>query len=115
VPVTIRLARHGRTKLPLYRIVAADKQYCRDGRFLEVVGHYNSKANPAQVSLKEDRVRHWISVGAQTSELVRSLIKKQIPGFIEGLEDSRRKKVQDARKKRKQRAAAGKKTETKKK
>ncbi|RMG39472.1 MAG: 30S ribosomal protein S16 [Candidatus Dadabacteria bacterium] len=104
--VTLRLARHGQKKRPFYRIVAADKSCRRDGRFLEIVGTYNPMVDPADVTLKEDRVKHWIDRGATTSELVRSLIRKKIPGYLESIEEKRRSKIQLLRKKRKERAAS---------
>ncbi len=74
--VRIRLARHGAKKRPFYRIVAADSQSPRDGRFLEVLGTYNPLTDPATISLKEDRVIEWLSNGAQPSDTVRSLLRK---------------------------------------
>ena len=74
--VRIRLARHGAKKRPFYRIVAADSQSPRDGRFLEVLGTYNPLTDPATISLKEDRVLEWLSNGAQPSDTVRSLLRK---------------------------------------
>ena len=62
--VKIRLTRMGAKGKPFYRIVAADKEYPRDGRFLEILGNYDPKKNPAEISLKEDRVRDWLSKGA---------------------------------------------------
>lgn len=104
--VTIRLARHGCTGRPFYRMVAADKQAWRDGRFLEVIGTVDTTSNPTTVNLKEDRIRRWIGVGAQCSDTVRDLIKKHVPGLIEGREDHKKAKIQEARKKRKMRAGA---------
>ncbi len=104
--VVLRLARLGKHKSPAYRIVATDKQNKRDGRFLEVVGTYNPLFNPARVTLKEDLVKKWLGVGAQPSEVVRSLIKRSLPGVVEAREDHQRSKIQAARKARKARAAA---------
>jgi small subunit ribosomal protein S16 len=106
VAVVLRLARLGKHKSPAYRIVATDKQNKRDGRFLEVVGTYNPLFNPARVTLKEDLVKKWLGVGAQPSEVVRSLIKRSLPGVVEAREDHQRSKIQAARKARKARAAA---------
>jgi small subunit ribosomal protein S16 len=75
--VKIRLARHGAKKRPFYRIVAADGQCPRDGKFLENLGTYNPLHNPAEVSMKMDRVQYWISQGATPTDTVRSLLKKQ--------------------------------------
>lgn len=73
--VRIRLRRVGAKKQPSYRIVAADKESPRDGRFLEVLGHYNPRTQPETIHMKEDRVFHWLSVGAQPSESVGKLFK----------------------------------------
>jgi len=101
VAVTLRLARHGQKKRPFYRIVAAEKTARRDGRYLEIIGTYNPMVNPPAVALKEDKIRRWVNDGAQQSQLVRSLIKKNIPGLIEERETAKLKKIQDRRKKRK--------------
>jgi small subunit ribosomal protein S16 len=74
--VKIRLARHGATKKPYYRIVVADSESKRDGRFLENVGTYDPKANPAKVTLKADRLNYWLGKGATPTDTVRSLLKK---------------------------------------
>ena len=109
--VTLRLTRHGQTKRPFYRIVAAEKSYRRDGRFLEIVGTYNPMVTPASISLKEDRVKHWIEAGAETSRLVKDVIKKQIPGYLEERETAKRSKIAQRRKSRRERVkAAGKRT-----
>lgn len=102
--VTLRLARFGRTHSPHYRVVVSEKGTKRDGRFIERLGNYFPLKDPAQITLKEDRVRYWLSVGAQTTPLLRSIIKKSIPGLMEGLEKSRLDKLQNSRKKRKERA-----------
>ncbi|MGD8549337.1 MAG: 30S ribosomal protein S16 [Desulfobacterales bacterium] len=78
--VKIRLARHGAKKKPFYRIVIADGESPRDGKFLENVGTYNPLADPAQVSLKQDRIKYWIDQGAIPTDTVRSLLKKE--GFF---------------------------------
>ncbi|MCG6893922.1 MAG: 30S ribosomal protein S16 [Desulfobacteraceae bacterium] len=75
--VKIRLARHGAKKRPFYRIVVANIEDPRDGRFLETVGTYNPLKEPAEVTLKEDRVRHWIDQGAIPTDTVKSLLKKE--------------------------------------
>lgn len=77
MPVKIRLARHGAKKRPFYRIVVANSESPRDGRFLETVGTYNPLSDPAQVVLKGDRIQHWIQQGAIPTDTVRSLLKKQ--------------------------------------
>lgn len=75
--VKIRLARHGAKKKPFYRIVVANIESPRDGRFLEVVGTYNPLPDPAEVTLKSDRVKYWMEQGAEPTDTVRNLLKKQ--------------------------------------
>jgi small subunit ribosomal protein S16 len=71
----IRMARFGAKKKPFYRIVVIEKERARDGRNLEVLGHYNPLTTPAQVVLKHDRLEHWTKAGAQMSETVQRLVK----------------------------------------
>jgi small subunit ribosomal protein S16 len=66
--VRIRLRRVGLTHQPSYRIMAADKEAPRDGRFLEILGFYNPRTQPATIEIKEDRLFEWMSKGAQPSE-----------------------------------------------
>jgi len=73
----IRLARLGAKKKPFYRIVVADSQAKRDGRFLEVVGIYDPNQNPAKVQIKTEALEKWSARGAQPTDTVRSLLKKQ--------------------------------------
>ena len=75
--VRIRLTRKGTRKRPFYRIVAADVECPRDGRFLELLGTYNPMVNPAAVTLKEDRVKYWLGEGAIPSTTVQSILKRQ--------------------------------------
>ena len=75
--VKIRLARHGATKRPFYRIVVADSESKRDGRFLENVGTYNPLKEPAEVVLKTERVQYWLQQGAIPTDTVKSLLKKE--------------------------------------
>jgi small subunit ribosomal protein S16 len=75
--VKIRLARHGAKKNPFYRIVVADTESPRDGRYLENVGTYDPLFDPAKVTLKSDRVKYWMNQGAKPSDTVRSLLKKE--------------------------------------
>ena len=75
--VRIRLARHGAKKKPFYRIVVADGESPRDGRFLEKVGTYDPLKDPAEVTLKPERIKYWIDKGAIPSDTVRSLFKKE--------------------------------------
>lgn len=74
--VRIRLRRVGKKKQPQYRLVAADSAAPRDGRFLEVIGHYNPRVDPPSVSVKEDRALWWLEQGAQPSDTARSLLTK---------------------------------------
>jgi small subunit ribosomal protein S16 len=66
--VRIRLRRVGLRRQPSYRIVVADKESPRDGRFIEILGFYNPRTNPSTIEVKEDRVYDWMSKGAQPSE-----------------------------------------------
>ncbi len=66
--VRIRLRRIGATKQPIYRIIAAEKEAQRDGAFLEILGLYNPRTEPSTIEVKEDRIYHWLSQGAQPSE-----------------------------------------------
>jgi small subunit ribosomal protein S16 len=75
--VKIRLARHGAKKKPFYRIVVASSGSKRDGSFLEVVGTYNPLKDPAEVTLKNERVSYWLEQGAVPTDTVRSLLKRQ--------------------------------------
>ncbi|WP_294948158.1 30S ribosomal protein S16 [Sulfurivirga sp.] len=76
--VVIRLARGGSKKRPFYRIVVADKRARRDGRFIEQLGFYNPNARGEEVSFRIDgeRLNYWLGEGAQMSERVASLVKK---------------------------------------
>lgn len=78
--VKIRLARHGAKKRPFYRIVVADNESPRDGRYLENVGTYNPLKEPVEVSVQEERIRYWMDQGATPSDTVKSLLKKE--GFF---------------------------------
>jgi len=74
--VKLRLTRKGAKKAPFYRIVAADARAPRDGRFLEILGYYDPTKKPEVLHIKRDRVDYWLSVGAQASDTVRSLIRR---------------------------------------
>ena len=78
--VKIRLARHGAKKRPFYRIVVADSEAPRDGRFLEKVGTYNPLKDPAVVNLENERIKYWMGQGAIPTDTVKSLLKKE--GFF---------------------------------
>jgi small subunit ribosomal protein S16 len=71
----IRLARFGAKKKPTYRVVVIEKERARDSRNIEVVGTYNPVAQPAQITLKHDRIAHWMKNGAQPSDTVARLLK----------------------------------------
>lgn len=72
--VKLRLRRTGAKRQPRYRIVAADSRSPRDGRFIEVVGHYNPTSQPHEVVINEELARKWLKVGAQPTETVRDLL-----------------------------------------
>ena len=74
--VKIRLRRIGRKKAPMYRIVVADSQSPRDGKFIEIVGQYQPRTGDKALNLDTDRVNHWLNVGAQPTDTVRSLLRK---------------------------------------
>jgi small subunit ribosomal protein S16 len=73
--VKLRLTRVGSKKNPVYRIVAADSRSPRDGKFLEIVGRYNPQTDPSTIELNEERIKDWISKGAQPSATVKRLLK----------------------------------------
>jgi small subunit ribosomal protein S16 len=73
----IRLARYGAKKRPFYRIVVANSEAPRDGRFLEIIGTYDPRQDPAAVTLKEELLSLWMSRGATPSDTVASLLKKR--------------------------------------
>ena len=74
--VKMRLRRMGAKKAPFYRIVVADSRYPRDGRFIEEVGYYNPLTNPAEVKVDAEKVQKWIGNGAQPTDTVKALLKK---------------------------------------
>jgi small subunit ribosomal protein S16 len=75
--LSIRLRRAGATRKPHYRVVVADSREPRDGRFVEVLGHYDPRKDPAVVKIDTERTEYWIGKGAQPSDTVRSLLKQQ--------------------------------------
>ncbi len=89
--VRIRFRRVGLKGQPSYRIVAADKESPRDGRFLEILGSYNPRTEPATLAIKEDRIYHWMKNGAQPTESVGQVL--QSAGVLERFE--RYKKGED--------------------
>lgn len=74
--VKIRLRRMGAKKQPFYRIVVADSRYPRDGRFIEEIGTYNPQAKPTVFTVDADKVKDWMSKGAQPTDTVKALLKK---------------------------------------
>jgi small subunit ribosomal protein S16 len=78
--VRIRLTRKGRKKQPFYRIVVADSEAPRDGKFLDIVGTYNPMENPASVKIDNEKLQGWVAKGATPTETVASLLKKQAAG-----------------------------------
>src|SRR5437867_7778189 len=74
--VVLRLMRAGAKKRPFYRVVAADSRRQRDGRFLEIVGHYDPLRAPAELVLEKDQVQKWLAHGATPSEQVASLLRR---------------------------------------
>ncbi len=75
--VKIRLRRMGQKKAPFYRIVVADSRSPRDGRFIDQIGHYNPMTDPAEVQIDAEKATQWIKNGAQPTDTVRALLKKQ--------------------------------------
>lgn len=75
--IKLRLRRMGAKKRPSYRIVAADSRSPRDGAFIESLGYYDPLTEPSTLKVNEERVRHWLSVGAQPSDTVRDLLRRQ--------------------------------------
>jgi len=77
MPVKIRLQRTGAKKKPFYRIVVANSEAPRGGRFLEIVGTYNPLTEPATITVKEDKIREWLTRGAQVTGTVRNILKNE--------------------------------------
>jgi small subunit ribosomal protein S16 len=75
--VKIRLTRMGVKKKPFYRLVAADSEAPRDGKFLEILGFYNPMKDPAEISVHEDKVNYWLGKGALVSDSAKAILKKQ--------------------------------------
>ena len=75
--VRLRLTRIGGRKDPVWRVVAADQRSPRDGRVIEIIGHYNAQTEPSTIVLDEERIRAWLQRGAQPTDTVRKLLKTQ--------------------------------------
>jgi small subunit ribosomal protein S16 len=76
--VAIRLRRAGSKKRPFFRVVVTDSRAARDSSFVEILGHYNPRTKPAIVQVDKERVEHWIKLGAQPSDSVRTLIARHL-------------------------------------
>ncbi len=79
--VKIRLKRMGAKKAPFYRVVVADSRYPRDGRFIEEIGTYDALKNPVEFKVDGEAVKKWIANGAQPTDKVKALLKKN--GYID--------------------------------
>lgn len=86
--VKIRLKRMGANKKPFYRIVVADSRAPRDGKFIEEVGYYNPVSEPKQIKIDDEKIIKWLNTGAQPTETVKSLLKKN--GVMEKFEASKK-------------------------
>jgi small subunit ribosomal protein S16 len=75
VAVKIRLMRVGKKKQPTYRVVVADSRNQRDGRFIEILGHYEPRHDPSSINLDADRAVHWLRHGAQPTETVAKILE----------------------------------------
>ncbi|MGB9679003.1 MAG: 30S ribosomal protein S16 [Thermoanaerobacteraceae bacterium] len=75
--VKIRLKRFGAKKSPFYRIVVADSKSPRDGKFIDEIGYYNPISQPVEIKIDSEKAKKWLNVGAQPSDTVRSLFKKE--------------------------------------
>ena len=82
--VRLRLTRIGSRKNPVWRVVVADQRAKRDGRVIEIVGHYNAQTNPSTINIDAERARRWLAQGAQPSQTVRKLLR------IQGIDVARR-------------------------
>ena len=75
--VRLRLTRKGAKKKPYYRLIAADSEAPRDGRFLDILGFYNPTKNPPEIDIDREKVSKWLEKGAIASESVRAILKKE--------------------------------------
>ncbi|MDD5724348.1 MAG: 30S ribosomal protein S16 [Syntrophales bacterium] len=89
--VKIRLTRMGAKKKPFYRIVVAESEAPRDGRFIEIVGNYDPLKDPVEINIKQDRVADWLSKGAKPTQTVLSLLKKT--GLVPTTEEAEKAQV----------------------
>jgi small subunit ribosomal protein S16 len=77
--LAIRLRRAGSKGRPFYRVVVTESKSARDGRFVEVLGHYNPRTKPESFQVDRDRLAHWLKVGARPSDTVRTLVDRMPP------------------------------------
>lgn len=106
--IKIRLRQQGRNNRPFYRLVVADVRSPRDGKYIEALGWYNPYLADQSFSVNEERVKHWISQGAEVSENVEALLKRAAPGIPKGIaqrEVARRAKALQKRKARAKKTA----------
>lgn len=113
----------GKRHYPVYKVIAADSRSPRDGRFIEALGTYNPNLDPIELKLNEERVMHWLKVGAQPTDTVRSLLRyegiiyklhlqkkgeseENVASKVKGFLDSRESKIQRAREKKTRRKLA---------
>ena len=80
--VVIRLRRQGKTKQPSYRVVVADSRSPRDGKFIEIIGHYNPLSDPPLLKIETEKATAWIKKGAQPSNTVKHLLKRAGVGKV---------------------------------
>jgi small subunit ribosomal protein S16 len=86
--VRVRLTRVGSKKNPIWRIVVADQRSPRDGRFIEMLGHYNPQTEPSEVKLDRERLDHWLARGAQPTNTVRKLLRADVVTPAEAATDA---------------------------
>jgi small subunit ribosomal protein S16 len=75
--VKLRLRKMGKKKQPVYKVVAADSRSPREGKFIEAIGLYNPKTDPATININEERALYWLNVGAQPTDTVKNLLSNQ--------------------------------------
>ena len=80
--LAIRLRRAGSTRRPFFRVVVTESSAPREGRFVEVIGHYNPRTQPETVHLERERLDHWIKAGARPSDTVRTLVDRMPPAAV---------------------------------
>ncbi|MDA8352299.1 MAG: 30S ribosomal protein S16 [Firmicutes bacterium] len=88
--VKIRLKRMGAKKSPFYRLVVADSRAPRDGRFIEEIGYYNPLTQPVQVKIDEEKAIKWLNTGAQPSDTVKNLFRKE--GIMKKIHEAKNQK-----------------------